>query len=170
MSNIILIGMPSSGKSTVGKALAKTIGMNFVDTDRLIEKRENMKLQEIINLHGNDYFGKVEETVLIDFEEDDCIVATGGSAIYYEDAIKNFKKNGIILYLEVTFETVLERLNNIKTRGVTLKKGQTLEDLYKERVPLYEKYADITVKADEGTVEETIKKILNVVKNENECL
>lgn len=170
MKNIILVGMPASGKSTVGVVLAKTINKYFVDTDILIQKREGMALQKIIDKYGNDYFGKIEESVLLDFDKTDYVVATGGSAIYYDKAIKKFKKNGLIVYLRVSLDTVLERLNNLKTRGVTLAKGQTIADLYKERIPLYEKHADIIVDADGCTVEETIEKIIEAVRKENENL
>lgn len=160
MQNIVLVGMPSCGKSTVGVVLAKTVNKGFVDTDLLIQQREKMTLQEIINSRGNDYFHQVEETVLLDFDGEDFVVATGGSAIYFDRAMEKFKEKGVIIYLQVSLETVLERLSNIKTRGVTLEKGQTLEDLYRKRVPLYEKHADVTVRCDGCTVEEVVEKIV----------
>lgn len=160
MSNIILVGMPSCGKSTVGVILAKTLNKDFVDTDLLIQRKKKKTLQDIINTWGNDYFHKVEEEVLLSFNEDDYVVATGGSAIYFDKAMDRFKENGTIVYIRVSLETVLERLNNIKTRGVTLEKGQTLEDLYNLRIPLYEKHADIIIDGDGFTVEETIEKII----------
>lgn len=164
MENIILVGMPSCGKSTVGVVLAKTLNKNFVDTDLLIQRREKKTLQEIINTEGNDYFHKVEEEVLLSFDEEDYVVATGGSAIYFDNAMNHFKEKGIIVYIRVSLETVLERLNNIKTRGVTLEKGQTLEDLYNMRIPLYEKHADVIIDADNCTVEETIEKIIEKIE------
>ena len=160
MSNIILVGMPSCGKSTVGVILAKTLNKDFVDTDLLIQRKERKTLQEIINTCGNKYFHKVEEKVLLDFRGEDFVVATGGSAIYFDRAMEKFKQNGTIVYIRVSLDTVLKRLNNIKTRGVTLEKGQTLEDLYNQRVPLYEKHADIIIDGDGYTVEETIEKII----------
>lgn len=160
MANIILVGMPSCGKSTVGVILAKTLNKDFVDTDLLIQRKKRKTLQEIINTWGNDYFHQIEEEVLLSFREDDYVVATGGSAIYFDKAMERFKENGTIVYIRVSLETVLERLNNIKTRGVTLEKGQTLEDLYNLRVPLYEKHADVIVDGDGITVEETIEKII----------
>lgn len=164
MENIILVGMPSCGKSTVGVVLAKTLNKNFVDTDLLIQRREKKTLQEIINTEGNDYFHKVEEEVLLSFDEEDYVVATGGSAIYFDNAMNHFKEKGIVVYIRVSLETVLERLNNIKTRGVTLEKGQTLEDLYNMRIPLYEKHADVIIDADNCTVEETIEKIIEKIE------
>ena len=160
MENIILTGMPSSGKSTVGVVLAKTMNKGFVDTDILIQQREGCTLQDIINENGNDYFHHVEEQVLLDFDGSDYVVATGGSAIYFDSAMEHFKKNGKVVYLKVSLDTVLKRLNNIKTRGVTLAKGQTLADLYNLRVPLYEKHADIVIEADGLTVEEVVERIV----------
>ena len=160
MRNIILVGMPSCGKSTAGVILAKTINKNFVDTDLLIQRKEDMTLQEIINRYGNEYFFRTEEEVLMNFAGKDCVVATGGSAIYFDTAIEKLKENGTVVYLQVSLETVLERLNNIKTRGVTLMKGQTLKSLYEERIPLYEKHADIVICAEGCTVEETVERII----------
>lgn len=164
MDNVILIGMPSCGKSTCGVVLAKTMNKGFVDTDILVQQKEGMALQEIINQNGNEYFRQVEENVLCDFEGYNYVVATGGSAIYYDSAMKHFKENGKVVYLKVSLETVLERLSNIKTRGVTLEKGQTLEDLYVERIPLYEKYADVTIESEGCTVEELVEQIIDALQ------
>ena len=160
MENIVLVGMPSSGKSTVGVVLAKAMNKGFVDTDILIQQREGRTLQDIINENGNDYFHQVEEQVLLDFDESDFVVATGGSAIYFDRAMEQFKQNGTVVYLQVSLDTVLERLHNITTRGVTLAKGQTLADLYNQRIPLYEKHADVTIKADGMSVEEVVERII----------
>ncbi|MGN0659689.1 MAG: shikimate kinase [Emergencia sp.] len=160
MNNIILVGMPACGKSTVGVVLAKTLNKGFVDTDILIQQREKKKLQEIIDEKGNDYFHQVEESVLLDFDGEDYVVATGGSAIYFDRAMEKFREKGTVVYLQVSLETVLARLSNIRTRGVTLEKGQTLADLYAVRVPLYEKHADVTIAADGLTVEEVVEKIM----------
>ena len=165
MENIVLVGMPSCGKSTVGVVLAKTMNKGFVDTDILIQQREGSTLQDIINEKGNDYFHQVEEQVLLDFDGMDHVVATGGSAIYFDRAMAHFKENGKIVYLKVSLDTVLTRLNNIKTRGVTLEKGQTLADLYNQRIPLYEKHADIVIEADGLTVEEVVERIMEGAKN-----
>lgn len=160
MNNIILVGMPSCGKSTVGVVLAKTMNKGFVDTDILIQQREGRTLQDIINTCGNDYFHQVEEAVLLDFDGQNYVVATGGSAIYFNRAMDKFKENGKIVYLKVSLDTVLKRLNNIKTRGVTLAKGQTLGDLYHQRVPLYEKHADVIIEADGMSVEQVVERII----------
>ena len=162
MSNVILVGMPSCGKSTIGVVLAKTMNKGFVDTDLLIQQKEGRTLQNIINENGNEYFRRIEEQVLLDVNVKDFVIATGGSAIYYDRAMEHFKKNGKIVYIKVSLETILERLNNIKTRGVTLGEGQTLADLYEERVPLYEKHADIVIEAEQLHIEEIVEKIIEV--------
>lgn len=162
MKNVILVGMPSCGKSTIGVVLAKTMNKGFVDTDLLIQQKEGKTLQDIINEHGNEYFHQVEENVLLATEVRNFVVATGGSAIYFDRAMEHFKEHGKIVYIKVSLETILERLNNIKTRGVTLGKGQTIEDLYKQRIPLYEKHADIVIEAEHLTIEEVVEKIIEV--------
>ena len=154
--------MPSCGKSTIGVVLAKTMNKGFVDTDLLIQQKEGKTLQNIINEHGNDYFHHVEESVLLETNVRNFVIATGGSAIYFDRAMEHFKENGKVVYLKVSLETILERLNNIKTRGVTLGKGQTIEDLYKQRVPLYEKHADLVIEAEHLTIEEVVEKIIEV--------
>ena len=162
MKNVILVGMPSCGKSTIGVVLAKTMNKGFVDTDLLIQQKEGKTLQNIINEHGNDYFHHVEDSVLLETNVRNFVIATGGSAIYFDRAMEHFKENGKVVYLKVSLETILERLNNIKTRGVTLGKGQTIEDLYKQRVPLYEKHADLVIEAEHLTIEEVVEKIIEV--------
>ena len=162
MKNVILVGMPSCGKSTIGVVLAKTMNKGFVDTDLLIQQKEGKTLQDIINEHGNEYFHQVEENVLLATDVRNFVIATGGSAIYFDRAMEHFKEHGKIVYIKVSLETILERLNNIKTRGVTLGKGQTIEDLYKQRIPLYEKHADIVIEAEHLTIEEVVEKIIEV--------
>ncbi|TDP60549.1 shikimate kinase [Aminicella lysinilytica] len=159
-SNIILIGMPACGKSTVGVVLAKTVNKGFLDTDLLIQQREGRRLQEIIDAEGNDYFRRVERSVLMDFKGSGQVVATGGSAVYFDDAMEHFRRDGVVVYLKVSPENILDRMSNIRTRGISMDKGQTIEELYLERAPLYEKYADITVDADGCTVEQVIEKIV----------
>lgn len=163
LGNIILIGMPACGKSTIGVVLAKTMGMRFLDTDLLIQEREGALLQDLINTKGNDYFKKVEEYVLRSINVENTIISTGGSAVYYPKAIEHFKKNGKVIYINVSYETIETRLNNITTRGITMAHGETLKDLYDKRVPLYEASADIIVETDGLTVEQAIEKILQVV-------
>ncbi|QHI71058.1 shikimate kinase [Aminipila terrae] len=160
MKNLILIGMPACGKSTIGVVLAKTMGMKFLDTDLLIQEREGVLLQDLINKRGNDYFKKVEEYVLRSVETENTVISTGGSAVYYPEAIRHFKKNGLVVYIKVSYETIEKRLDNITTRGVTLDPGQTLKDLYDKRIPLYEENADIIVDTEGMTVEQTIERIM----------
>ena len=161
-TNLILIGMPASGKSTVGVILAKVIGFDFIDTDLLIQRAEKKRLPQIIKERGVDGFLEVENRVNASVEADHCVIATGGSAVYGEEAMRHFKKIGHIMYLKVDFDTLRKRLRNIKERGVALKEGQTLRDLYDERVALYEKYAD-TVIEEAGDVEDVIVKILKII-------
>ena len=161
-TNLVLIGMPASGKSTVGVILAKVIGYDFIDTDILIQKAEKKRLSQIIEEVGVDGFLEVENRVNASVEADRCVIATGGSAVYGEEAMRHFKKIGHIMYLKTDFETINKRLKNIKKRGVALKKGQTLRDLYDERVVLYEKYAD-TVIEETGDAEDVVVKILTII-------
>lgn len=145
MKNIILIGMPSCGKSVTGVVLAKTLKMKFIDTDLLIQEAAGKGLQNIISEDGIDAFKKLEEKILKELNVENAVISTGGSAIYYDEAMKHLKENGVAVYIKANLKTIKSRLRNIKTRGVAMGKGQTLDDLYKQRVPLYEKYADITV-------------------------
>ena len=158
-TNLVLIGMPASGKSTVGVILAKVIGYDFIDTDILIQRAEKKRLPEIIKAVGVDGFLEVEERVCSSVEADRCVIATGGSVVYSEKAMRHLKKIGHIMYLKTDFETIRKRLGNIRQRGVALREGQTLRDLYEERVILYEKYAD-TVVEEEGDVEDVVVGIL----------
>ena len=163
MKNVILVGMPACGKSTIGVVLAKTMNKGFVDTDILIQQAESRTLQEIIDQEGNDYFHHVEERVLLDFDGEDYVVATGGSAIYFDRAMDKFKEKGVVVYIKVTLDTILERLNNIRSRGVTLEKGQTIADLYEQRIPLYQKHADVVIEADGLSVEVVVEKMIELV-------
>ena len=162
-TNLVLIGMPASGKSSVGVILAKLIGYDFIDTDILIQRSEKKRLSEIIREVGVDGFLEVEARVNGSVEADHCVIATGGSAVYSEEAMRHLKKIGHIMYLKVDYETIRKRLGNIKQRGVALREGQTLRDLYDERVVLYEKYAD-TVVEEKGEVEDVVVAILKLMK------
>lgn len=165
LSNIILIGMPGVGKSSVGVVLAKILGYRFLDCDLVIQEKEGKLLHEIISSEGLDGFIKVENKINVSINCEKCIVATGGSAIYGEDAMAHFKEIGTIVYLKSDYETIAERLGDLAARGVAMKEGQTLKDLYEERVPLYEKYADVIV--DESgcrSVRETISKLVEKIK------
>lgn len=152
--------MPSSGKSTVGVIIAKHLGMSFVDTDVILQTQQNRKLQEIINTDGTDKFLEIEESTILSLDCKNTVISTGGSAVYSEKAMEHLKDNGMVIYLNINMKTVNKRLKNIKTRGVVLSPGQTLEEMYKRRKPLYEKYADIIIDSSENTIDETIDAIL----------
>ena len=166
--NIVLIGMPGVGKSTAGVILAKVLGYEFVDADLVIQKEEGKLLKEIIEEVGTDGFIAVENRVNSSLEVDHSIIATGGSVVYGKEAMEHLKSIGTVVYLQLPFEELNRRLSDIKGRGVVLKDGQTLKDLYEERVPLYEKYADITVNEYGLNVEQTIDKNLSL-RNEKKC-
>ncbi|MBR6383418.1 MAG: shikimate kinase [Lachnospiraceae bacterium] len=160
-TNIVLIGMPASGKSTVGVILAKVLGKKFIDTDLVIQLREDALLADIIKEKGVEGFMKCEEEAILSVDENNTVIATGGSAVYGEKAMEHLKENGIVIYLKVGKEELFKRLKNIKERGVVLKQGETLEEMYDNRSILYEKYADIVIKERDSTIEETIEKIQN---------
>ena len=156
MANIVLIGMPGCGKSTVGVLLAKALQMDFVDTDIVLQQQQGKKLQEIIDQVGNDAFLKMEEDCVCGLECDQTIVATGGSVVYGKEAMRRLHENGLVVYIRLPYEEIERRLSNLATRGVTLKKGQTLRNLYDERIPLYEAEADYTFEPEERDVQETV--------------
>ena len=164
MKNIILIGMPAVGKSTVGVVVAKRIGFEFIDTDLLIQKQEKRLLKEIIAEEGNERFLEIENQVNRDLQAENAVISPGGSVVYCEEAMQHFKEIGTVIYLHATYEVIYKRITNAKNRGVVLKEGQTLKDLYDERVKLFEKYADYTV-SDEGLdLEETIDMVLELLE------
>ena len=159
MDNIILIGMPGSGKSTVGVLLAKIIGYRFIDTDLLIQEKEGRILFEILRDSGNDYFAAVENEVNSSVMADKTVIATGGSAIYGEEAMRHLGNIGKIVFLDVPLYELEKRINNLSTRGIMFKSGQTLNDIYNERLPLYRKWADITISCEGESLSENAMKI-----------
>lgn len=167
-NNIILIGMPAAGKSTLGVLLAKVLGKKFIDTDLLIQEKENMLLQSIINEKGLEEFKKIEEKTILESELDNAIISTGGSVVYYQSVMERLRKKGTIIYLALGYETIEERLNNIHTRGLVLEKGYSLRDLYNERLPLYKKYEDMTVDCEGLDVEENVEKIIDLLEEQND--
>ena len=154
--------MPASGKSTVGVVVAKRLGYGFVDADLLIQAQEKKLLKEIIAEVGNEGFLKIENQVNRDLIVDRSVISPGGSVVYCEEAMNHFKEIGTIVYLKVPFETINSRISNAKNRGVVLKEGQTLKDLYDERTALFEKYADYTISEEGLELEETIDKVLEL--------
>lgn len=152
--NIVLIGMPGVGKSTIGVVLAKRMGYQFIDSDLLIQEKEGKLLHEIITERGIDGFLLTEEQVNAQLDVKNAVIATGGSAVYGTGAMAHLREIGTIVYLKLSCEAVRERLGDLNERGVVLRKGQTLADLYRERTPLYEKYADIVMDCENKSIRE----------------
>lgn len=157
--NIVLIGMPGSGKSTVGVVLAKKLGYRFLDSDLVIQEKYGKLLHELIEEHGVEGFWKIENDVNASFDVRKSVIATGGSAVYGAEAMEHLRKLGTVVYLQLPYEEIAERLGDLNARGVTLKPGQTLADLYEERVPLYEKYAHVVVACGGKMLREIVSEI-----------
>lgn len=154
--NLILIGMPGCGKSTVGVVLAKALGMDFIDSDLVIQKQTGKRLSQIIDERGDEGFREVENRVNAGLEAENSVIATGGSVIYGADAMRHLKALGTVVYLKLSCEAIAERLGNLHARGVTIRPGWTLRDLYNERCPLYEQWADITVNCEALQLREVV--------------
>lgn len=165
MDNIIFIGMPAVGKSTVGVVVAKRLGYHFIDTDIVIQEEEGKLLKEIIREKGIEGFLEVEDRINAGVEAHHSVISPGGSVVYCENAMKHYKEIGTVVYLQASFDTIKRRLGNAKNRGVVLRDGQTLKGLYEERVKLFEKYADITVSEEGMRLEETIENVLEALQN-----
>ena len=159
-NNIILIGMPGVGKSTVGVILAKELGYQFVDSDLLIQKREKKLLRQIIAKEGVDGFIAIENEVNASIRTEKSVIATGGSVVYGQEAMEHLKEIGTVVYLKLSYKSLEKRLGNLKGRGVVLRPGQDLRALYKERTVLYEKYADVVVDEENKDIEATLQTIL----------
>ena len=154
--NIVLIGMPGAGKSTVGVVLAKRLGYRFVDSDLVIQEQYGKLLHELIEEYGVDGFWKIENDVNASLSQRRSVIATGGSVIYGSGAMEHLREIGKVIYLKLPYEEVVERLGDLNARGVTLQEGQTLRELYEERVPLYEKYAHIAIECHEKSLREIV--------------
>lgn len=162
MNNIILVGMPSCGKSTLGRMLAKELGYSFLDTDDVIIRQNGCPLRDILDARGVDGFVEVEEAAVCSVTADKSVIATGGSVVYSEKAMAHLKAMGKVVYLCLTFEEMESRLGDLHARGVAIAPGSTLMDLYNQRVPLYEKYADITVNIVDGNgVRQSLQNLMN---------
>ena len=157
--NIVLIGMPGVGKSTVGVVLAKALGYQFVDADLLIQEAEGKLLSELIEEHGTDGFIEIENRVNSQIQTHRSVIATGGSVVYGKEAMEHLSEIGTVIYLKLDLDSLSKRLGSLEKRGVVLKDGQTLEDLFNERTPLYEKYADIIINEHGHTIQQTVKLI-----------
>ena len=163
MKNIILIGMPAVSKSTVGVILAKILGYNFIDADLLIQTNQNKLLREIIAENGIDAFIDIENRVNSTIVAEKSVISTGGSVVYGKEAMEHLKSIGTVIYLKLDFDILNTRLKNIKNRGVAIRKNSSLYDLYLERTPLYEKYADIIIDTNQCNIEDTVNKIIKVL-------
>lgn len=146
-NNITLIGMPGAGKSTVGVVLAKILGYKFIDSDLVMQEREGKLLHTIIEEKGREGFIRFEEEINSSIELDRCVYATGGSAVYGEKAMNYLRENSNVIYLKLSYKAIAERLGDLRERGVVLKKGETLRDLFDSRCVLYEKYAHYVIDA-----------------------
>ena len=164
-NNITLIGMPGSGKSTVGVVLAKRLGSRFVDSDLVIQDRHGKLLHELITEYGVEGFWQIESDVNASLDLENSIIATGGSACYEPEGMQHLREISMVVYLKLPYEEVEKRLGDLNARGVTLQPGQTLRDLYDERTPLYEKYADIVVDEEDKDLEGSLQVVLEALKN-----
>lgn len=166
MNNIILIGMPGSGKTTIGTELSEKMGYGYIDSDSVIVAREGKRLNELIEQVGREAFLDIEAKINSELCADRCVIATGGSVVYREKAMEKLKTMGKIVYLKLSLQTIESRLGDLKKRGVAIKEGFTLQDLYAERTPLYEKYADIVVPLDNKTIAEAVDVVMEALEND----
>ena len=166
--NIILIGMPGAGKSTIGVILAKVLGYQFVDADLVIQEKEGRLLHEIISQDGLERFIQIENKVNEEIDAMHTVIATGGSVIYGKEAMNHLRSIGTVVYLKISYKEISKRLGNIMQRGVVLKKGQDLAALYEERCPLYELYADIVIDCENMDIESTMETIVERVNTMKE--
>ena len=164
MHNVILIGMPGVGKSTLGVLLAKTLGMTFLDTDLVIQDQKKALLRELIAQHGIDGFLALEGTVCAGLQAENAVIATGGSVVYEPEAMAHLREIGTVVYLKLGYKALARRLGNLKNRGVVLRPGQTLRMLYEQRIPLYETYAHITVDCGGQDIEHTLDRVLRALE------
>jgi shikimate kinase len=162
--NIILIGMPACGKTTIGTELSEVLGYGYIDSDSVIVAREGKRLNQIIEAVGREGFLDIEAKINSELCATRCVIATGGSVIYRDFAMQKLKEMGTIVYLKLPYEVIKRRLGDLTKRGVALKEGFTLKDLYDERIPLYEKYADIVVELKGASVMESVQEILRELK------
>ena len=159
--NLILIGMPGAGKSTIGVLLAKLFALDFIDTDLLLQRRVGLRLQQMINLQGLHSFRRAEEEMLLDLDCRQTLISTGGSVIYSERGMQHLKQLGQVIYLHISLPQLQQRMSDMGQRGVVIAPGQTFADLYAERTPLYRKYADLCINTDDLGVEAVLEKIEN---------
>ena len=165
MNNITLIGMPGAGKSTIGVILAKSLLCDFIDTDLIIQKKTGKSLCQLLDENGTEGFLQLENDIICGESFENCVIATGGSAVFGEEAMSKLKKISTVIFLDVNVTELEKRLSNIRTRGVAMKKGTTVRKLYEERLPYYQKYADITLDCTGLTAEESVDEIVFKIRN-----
>lgn len=163
--NIVLIGMPTSGKSTVGVIAAKMLGMDFIDTDIVLQKREGRKLREIIASQGIEAFLDREEQAVLSIDARHSVIATGGSVVYSDAAMKHLSENATVVYLKISPEELRKRLTDVRGRGVVLHRGESLEEMYADRAALYERYCTVTIE-ENGTIEDTVRSVTEAFRAE----
>ena len=162
--NIVLIGMSGAGKSTLGVLLAKALGKQFTDTDLLIQQRTGRLLQQMIDSDGVERFLEIEEEIILSSAFQSCVIATGGSVVYSQKAMHALQKNAVTVYLDVDYEEIAKRLSNITTRGIVFKGSNDLRAVFEERRPLYEKYADLTLKCPHADIEASVEQIVKALQ------
>mgnify|MGYP002800567024 FL=1 len=165
--NIVLIGMPGAGKSTLGIVLAKIMNYDFVDADLVIQSQCDKTLQKLIDACGPEGFIQVENQILSDIRASKAIIATGGSAVYSDEAMRHLTEIGTVVYLKISYEQLVGRLSDFQERGVVLKGGigMSLRELYDERLPLYERYAEVTVDVDDLSITAAARKVADALEN-----
>lgn len=162
--NVVLIGMPGSGKTTVGVLIAHELAMPFLDTDLALQTREGKPLQQILDERGVASFLALEESFLLSLDLQGCVVATGGSAVYSSKAMRHLGKGSVVVFLDASLPVLHKRILNLDSRGIVLAPGRTLEDLYAERRPLYERYADLRVSCNRGGPQDVLRRLLRKLK------
>ncbi len=165
--NIVLIGMPGAGKSTAGVILAKVLNYNFVDSDLVIQQKKKQRLRDLIAEHGIEKFKEIENEINASLNVHDSVIATGGSVIFGIEAMEHLKKIGTVVYLSLNYQNLQKRLGDLDARGVVHENGQTLLDIYNERSPLYEKYADIVIDENEHDIEQTVDLLVSAIEKQN---
>lgn len=169
MENIILIGMPGCGKSTIGVVLAKKLGYRFVDSDLLIQEQYGMTLERLIEQYGDKGFIDIENDVNKSIDISRSVIATGGSAVYGEEAMEHFKQIGTVIYIDIPTKEICERIGSLKERGVVSNGKTTIEEIFEDRKRLYRKYADITVRFDNRLLREAVEEIYELIVNKDNC-
>jgi len=165
--NLILIGMPGTGKSTLGEGAAKALGLNFVDTDQIIEDIAGLPVQKVLD-QGREKFAELENTALKTPPQVDQLIATGGSAIYCKETLSSLKEKSVIVHLVASINTLEERIDNFASRGIVIPEGMTFHDLYAERMPLYKSMADAELITDQGnpTLLKLVQKLVDLYNDQ----